>query len=78
MPVRMSSLFDVSPNNADDKSLLTYDNSVGDFKFRNITSDLVLQRSSADENISDEFVTKVEQTVDRDKIVVVSYDGGSF
>jgi len=78
MPVRMGDLFDVSPEDRDDKSLLSYENSSGNFKFRDINSDLSLQKTSEDSDLPDDFVRKVEDEVDVDKIIVVSYDAGTF
>ena len=74
----MGALFDISPEDRDNKSLLSYDNTNNKFKFRDVSSDIVLQRAAADQDLPDEFVSKIETSVDRDKITNTSYDAGTF
>ena len=58
------------------KHVLRYNNSTG--KFDLIPFDTALDISASDRDISDSFVTQLEQEIEVGEVTEFDYDGGSF
>ena len=56
--------------------VLRYNNSTG--KFDLIPFDTALDVSASDDDISDSFVTQLEQEIEVGEVTDFNYDGGSF
>ena len=78
MPIRFRTLSNFSDtiSNLKDKHLVRYNNTSG--KFELVSVDDVLEFSQEDDDISNPFVTQLEQQLDADNIPRESVDGGSF
>tara|TARA_Y100000004_G_C8648509_1_gene300105 strand:+ start:198 stop:434 length:237 start_codon:yes stop_codon:yes gene_type:complete len=78
MPIRFRTLSNFSDtiSNLKDKHLVRYNNTSG--KFELVSADDVLGFSQEDDDISNPFVTQLEQQLDADNIPRESVDGGSF
>ena len=78
MPIRFRTLsnFSDTTSNLKDKHVVRYNNTSG--KFELVSADDVLGFSQEDDDISNPFVTQLEQQLDADNIPRESVDGGSF
>tara|TARA_B100000035_G_scaffold313769_1_gene328258 strand:+ start:1715 stop:1951 length:237 start_codon:yes stop_codon:yes gene_type:complete len=78
MPVRFRTLSNFSDtiSNLKDKHVVRYNNTSGRFEL--VSVDDVLEFSQEDDDISNPFVTQLEQQIDADNIPRESVDGGSF
>jgi hypothetical protein len=78
MPVRFRTLANFSDtiSNLKDKHVVRYNNTSE--KFELVSVDQVLEISQEDDDISNPFVTQLEQQIDADNIPRGNVDGGSF
>jgi len=61
---------------AKNKHVLRYNNTLG--RFQLIPFDTALDISASDRDISDSFVTQLEQEIEVGEVTEFDYDGGSF
>ena len=61
---------------AKNKHVLRYNNTLG--RFQLIPFDTALDISASDNDISDSFVTQLEQEIEVGEVQNFNYDGGSF
>ena len=78
MAVRFRTLsnFSDTTSNLTDKHVIRYNNTSK--KFELVSVDQVLEISQEDDDISNPFVTQLEEQIDTDAIPVDNVDGGSF